>query len=228
MMALAQTSISPVLDTVEKCQECITDLRMKLTFAEAEATRLRAELAEARAFAGRELARSTAALLLVEEQVSAVDAAKLEHRRIVEAMHATNLRYETVASRLNDIERGARYVDRMLATQTSAEEHLGAVYGFGSQVMRMCHVPAPPHPRLLLFQVFQEDVAEARDDESGTSGDDEHVSTTAATTLQEGGEYEAHARECYHEARHGIVTAAAGAGLHHVRARSEHDEREKT
>ena len=115
----------------------------------------------------------------------------------------------------------------MLATSSRPEEHLGAVYGFGSQVMVFFHLPPPPSPRELLFGVLEaaprprESVLEEED--GGSSMDD--ASSVAGVSGDQGHECDAHARACYHEAKYGIVAGMAEAVLHmNAEAKSDEDD----
>jgi hypothetical protein len=231
MAAALQLSILP--DTVEKCHDFIRELKTELTDLLAQHHELQqaaalthGQLTQARMDVARlEISRNSL-LMTIEAQMRHVEVTSLERARLMQALHGWRLQAEASKSRLNELERGAKYVDRMLATATSPEEHLGAVYGFGSQIMVFFHLPAPPSPRELLFGVM--DAAPhtvgkpryasllqsllAEEEDGGSDVDD--ATSVAGVSSDQGHECDAHARACYHEAKYGIVASMAETVLH--------------
>jgi hypothetical protein len=175
------------------------------------------ELMKQRELAARLEVSRNSLLMTVEAQRRHIEHYNAERQRLLLLCADIKTQATALDMRLKELERGARYVDRLLATSAKPEEHLGGVYGFGSQVMVFFGLHAPPSPRELLFGVIARtgafDESGSTDDED-SGGEDGAASATGVVSGDESHESHAHARACYHEAKYGIVAAAAEAVLH--------------
>jgi hypothetical protein len=170
------------------------------------------------------LSQYEAAALALRNEIAwlrrANEEARSEWQVSLAATDAALTRAEAAESLMRTLERGARLCDRTLSVSPSKSITLQIVYEFGSLcLMKLAHVPAPPHPRLLLDEIVDKRLAAPVHDGDPESGVDHEDATVIAAGVVVaamckdccGNEAAAYSRQCNNEG-HGKRVGSGGAG----------------